>query len=113
MTGQADAVRGASRDKAGHPRPSVTNFAMASTMATMATMNVSLPDGLKKFVEAQVSERNYGTSSEFIRDLIRREQGRTQLRALLVDGMASGPGSEMDEPYFERMRERARSSRDG
>jgi antitoxin ParD1/3/4 len=76
----------------------------------MATMNVSLPEGLKAFVEAEVAARGYGTSSEFVRDLIRREQGRTQLRALLMDGMGSGPGSEMDEAYFERMRERIRSS---
>ena len=76
----------------------------------MATMNVSLPDGLKEFVEAQVDEGDYGTSSEFVRELIRREQGRTQLRALLVDGMGSGPGSEMNEAYFERIRERIRGS---
>ena len=90
----------------------MTNFAKVTTMVPMATMNVSLPDGLKEFVEAQVSERGYGTSSEFVRDLIRREEGRTQLRALLVDGMGSGPGSEMDEAYFDRMRERIRSSGD-
>lgn len=76
----------------------------------MATMNVSLPDALKEFVEAQVDERDYGTSSEFVRELIRREQARTQLRALVVDGMGSGPGSEMDEAYFEGMRERIRLS---
>lgn len=76
----------------------------------MATMNVSLPEGLKEFVEAQVDQRGYGTSSEFVRELIRREQGRTQLRSLLVEGMGSGPGSEMDEAYFERMRERIRVS---
>ncbi|HRO94854.1 type II toxin-antitoxin system ParD family antitoxin, partial [Citricoccus sp.] len=76
----------------------------------MATMNVSLPDGLKEFVETQVGERGYGTSSEFVRDLIRREQARTQLRALLVEGMGSGPGSEMDEAYFQRMRERIQLS---
>lgn len=76
----------------------------------MATMNVSLPDGLKEFVEAQVDERGYGTSSEFIRDLIRRERARTQLRALVVDGMGSGAGSEMDEEYFQRLRERIRDS---
>jgi antitoxin ParD1/3/4 len=74
----------------------------------MTTMNISLPAALKEFVEAQVDARGYGTSSEFVRDLLRREQGRTQLRALLVDGMGSGSGSEMDEEYFERMRERIR-----
>jgi antitoxin ParD1/3/4 len=75
----------------------------------MATMNVSLPDALKDFVESQVGER-YGTSSEFVRDLIRREQARTQLRDLVVDGMTSGEGSELDGSYFERLRARIRST---
>jgi len=76
----------------------------------MATMNVSLPDALKEFVEAQVDERGYGTSSEFVRDLIRHEQARTQLRALIVDGMTSGHGSDLDDAYFERLHERIRAA---
>jgi antitoxin ParD1/3/4 len=72
----------------------------------MATMNVSLPDALKQFVEAQVAEHNFGTSSEFVRELIRREQARAQLRALVVEGMSSEAGSELDDAYFERLRER-------
>lgn len=73
-------------------------------------MNVSLPDSLKEFVEAQVGERGYGTSSEFVRDLIRHEQARTELRALIVDGMASGEGSTLDDTYFQRLRERIRDA---
>ena len=69
----------------------------------MATMNVSLPETLKEFVETQVSERGYGTSSEFVRHLIRREQARMKLRDLVLDGMTSGPGSELDDGYFERL----------
>jgi antitoxin ParD1/3/4 len=76
----------------------------------MATMNVSLPDPLKDFVETQVSERGFGTSSEFVRDLIRREQARTQLRDLVLAGMGSAPGSEMDDDYFGRLRERVRAT---
>lgn len=72
----------------------------------MATMNVSLPDGLKHFVEAQVDERGYGTSSEFIRELIRREQARARLRELVVDGMASGAGLDLDEQYLDHLRDR-------
>ena len=76
----------------------------------MATMNVSLPEPLKDFVEEQVVERGFGTSSEFVRDLIRTEQDRTRLRSLLEAGMASGPGSELDDAYFDRLRDRVRSS---
>lgn len=79
----------------------------------MATMNVSLPDALKEFVEAQVSERGYGTSSEFVRDLIRHERARAHLRALVIEGMTSGPGSELDELHFERLRERIRDADNG
>ncbi len=76
----------------------------------MATMNVSLPDPLKQFVEEQVSERGYGTSSEFVRELIRREQARQQLRAMIVEGMSSGSGPELDDSYFARLRERVRGA---
>ncbi len=69
-------------------------------------MNVSLPDALKQFVEEQVSEHGYGTSSEFVRNLIRHEHARTQLRALVVEGMTSGPGSDLDDAYFHQLRER-------
>lgn len=46
----------------------------------------------------------------FLRELIRREQDRAQLRGLLVKGMESGVGSEMDDDYFEQLRERIRHS---
>ncbi|MBT2495720.1 ribbon-helix-helix domain-containing protein [Microbacterium sp. AGC62] len=72
----------------------------------MATMNISLPDALKDFVETQVAERGYSNSSEFMRELIRHEQAREQLRSLVVDGMTSGPGSEVDQAYFDRLRDR-------
>jgi antitoxin ParD1/3/4 len=78
----------------------------------MATMNVSLPDSLKEFVEAQVNERGFGTSSEFVRELIRREQARARLRELVVDGMGSGEGSEVDSVYFDALRDRVRRAGD-
>ena len=58
----------------------------------MTTMNISLPDTLKSFVDAQVSERGYGTSSEYVRELIRTDQDRRQLRDLLLQGASSTPG---------------------
>lgn len=76
----------------------------------MSTMNISLPDDMKGFVDSQVATRGYGTSSEYVRDLIRKEQDRQHLRSLLLAGMASGPGEPMDEAYFERMNERAREA---
>jgi len=73
-------------------------------------MNVSLPEELKEFVETQVQEHGYVSSSEFLRELIRREQDRARLRGLLLQGMESGPGSEINSDYFDRLRQGIRES---
>ena len=44
----------------------------------MATMNVSLPDQMKEWVEAQTASGRYGNASDYVRDLIRRDQEREQ-----------------------------------
>jgi antitoxin ParD1/3/4 len=62
---------------------------------------------LKAFVDEQVARRGYGTSSEYVRELIRKEQERAPLRKLLLDGAISGPGVNADEAFFERLRKRA------
>jgi antitoxin ParD1/3/4 len=49
----------------------------------MSTMNISLPEALKSFVDEQVSQRGFGTSSEYVRELIRKDQDRRQLHSLL------------------------------
>ena len=73
----------------------------------MSTMNISLPDSMKAFVDEQVEQRGYGSSSEYLRELIRKEQERAQLRQLLLDGHNSGPGVRADEAFFKRLRKRA------
>lgn len=74
----------------------------------MSTMNISLPDSLKSFVDEQVGQRGYGTSSEYVRELIRKDQDCQQLRKLLMDGAASAPTAPVDAAYFEGLRERVR-----
>lgn len=69
-------------------------------------MNISLPDALKAFVESQVAQGGYGTSSEYVRELIRREQDRSHLRELLLEGAGSGTGDQAEEAYFRGLRER-------
>lgn len=71
-------------------------------------MNISLPDSLKAFVDEQVSQRGYGTSSEYVRELIRRDQDRLQLRNLLVAGASTAPTAPVNEAYFEGLRKRVR-----
>lgn len=74
----------------------------------MATMNISLPDGLKSFVDEQVAGRGFGAASEYVRELIRRDQDRQHLRGLLLEGAASPLSGAADEAYFEGLRVRAR-----
>ncbi|MCK0508579.1 ribbon-helix-helix domain-containing protein [Aromatoleum anaerobium] len=76
----------------------------------MSTMNISLPDSLKAFVDSQVSERGYGTSSEYVRELIRKDQDRQRLGGLLLAGAASAPASPADAAYFEKLRDRVRKA---
>ena len=70
----------------------------------MTTMNVSLPETLKTYVDHQVLQGGYGTSSEYVRELIRKDQDRTRLRTLLLEGAASPTGRVADEAYFENLR---------
>lgn len=73
----------------------------------MATMNVSLPATLKDFVDRQVAGGAYGTSSEYVRELIRRDQQRQALRRLLLDGAESAAGAPADARFFDDLRSRA------
>jgi putative addiction module CopG family antidote len=52
----------------------------------VSTMNVSLPDDLKSFVDERVGHGGFGSTSEYVRDLIRRDQDRERLRVLLLEG---------------------------
>ncbi|GAA0296057.1 type II toxin-antitoxin system ParD family antitoxin [Sphingomonas oligophenolica] len=72
-------------------------------------MNISLPETLKTFVDERVASGGYGTSSEYMRALIRRDQDREHLRGLLLDGAASPPTAPADSAYFDGLRERARA----
>jgi antitoxin ParD1/3/4 len=74
----------------------------------MGTMNISLPDSMREFVDKQVSARGYGTSSEYVRELIRKDQDRQHLRALLLEGAASAPTAPVDADYFEGLRKQVR-----
>lgn len=84
------------------------NFAIGAIGIHMSTMNISLPDHLKSFVDEQVAGRGYATSSEYIRELIRRDQDRLRLRGLLIDGASSAQSDSVDGRYFAELRDRVR-----
>lgn len=76
----------------------------------MSTMNISLPDALKNFVDEQVSHRGYGTSSEYVRDLIRKDQDRQHLHNLLMAGASSKPTQPTNTTYFDGLRDKVRKT---
>jgi antitoxin ParD1/3/4 len=76
----------------------------------MATMNISLPDEMKAFIERQVATGQYANSSDYIRDLIRRRQeGVDRLRALIEEGDASPDSDYSLDALLSEVREQARS----
>jgi antitoxin ParD1/3/4 len=77
----------------------------------MSTMNVSLPEELRSFVDEQVDEGHYGSTSEYVRALIRRDKDRQQLRGLLLAGLGSEPGPVADDLYFAALHGRVDASR--
>ena len=76
----------------------------------MSTMNISLPESLKTFVDQQVRSRAYSSSSEYVRELIRKDQDRQRLRGLLLEGAASPPAVIADSDYFGQLRATVREA---
>lgn len=77
----------------------------------MATMNVSLPEPMKAWVERQAAGGRYGNASDYVRDLIRRDQQRAEaiatLQVAITEGVESGEPQPLDVDAFKRrMRER-------
>jgi antitoxin ParD1/3/4 len=74
----------------------------------MTTMNISLPDEMKVFIEAQMAQEGYASASEYLRTLIREEQRRRAKQALeakLLEGLQS-PASEMTDADWDALRQR-------
>ena len=74
----------------------------------MTSMNISLTEDLKAFIDAQVAEGAYATSSEYVRALVRRERQIAQVQALLDEAERSPLEPPVDEAYWERMRQHIR-----
>jgi antitoxin ParD1/3/4 len=77
----------------------------------MDTMNISLPDPMKEFVDELVSQGNYSSASEYVRELIREDRKRRakeRLEMLLLEGLESGPATEMTTADWEAIRQEVR-----
>lgn len=77
----------------------------------MATMNISLPDPMKQWVEAQAETGRYSNASDYVRDLIRRDQERSDkiaaMQKLVDEARASGISDETQEDIRARARRQA------
>ena len=82
-------------------------------------MNVSLPRTQREFVDRQVQQGSYSTVSDYIRDLIRREQratAREELERKLLEGLNSGTAKEIADADWSALRDsisKRRSERRG
>lgn len=80
----------------------------------MTSMNITLPEPMRKFIEEQINSGSYGTASEYMRALIREDQKRKvqeRLEALLLEGLDSGDPIEATPEFWQDLRGRIESRR--
>ena len=74
------------------------------------TMSFALPEALRTYIDERVRSGQYGNNSEFLRDLIRRdqeEQAKKRLRELVEEGLNSGSGRALTAKVAAALKERA------
>jgi len=75
----------------------------------MQSMNISLPEPLKEFVDGQIASGRYSSASEYVRELIREDEKRKaeeRLEELLLEGL-SGDETKLTRKDFAQIREEA------
>ena len=80
-----------------------------SKLELMTSMNVSLPEELKEYVEAQ-TKSGYSTPSEYVRELIRDDQKRRakeKLDSMLLEGLRSGDSIPVDAKFWADLKQEA------
>jgi antitoxin ParD1/3/4 len=78
------------------------------------TMSFALPEELRAYIDQRVQSGQYGNTSEYLRDLIRRdqeEQAKKRLRALIEEGLQSGPGRALTPKVVAELKKRALGTR--
>jgi antitoxin ParD1/3/4 len=77
------------------------------------TMSFALPESLREYIDGRVRSGEYGNTSEYLRDLIRRdqrEQAARRLRELITEGLESGPATRLTKSRIAELREQALSA---
>ena len=73
-------------------------------------MSFALPESLRAYIDERVRSGQYGNTSEYLRDLVRRdrdEQAMRRMRELITEGMESGAGRPINRRYLAELRDRA------
>ncbi len=73
-------------------------------------MSFALPESLRAYIDERVQSGQYGNTSEYLRDLVRRDrddQAKKHLRELITAGLESGPGRLLNRGYVAELRERS------
>ena len=76
----------------------------------MTTMNISVPDDMKAFVEAEMAQEGHASASEYLRTLIRDAQKRRakrELEAKLREALESGPATPMTREDWDSIEQEA------
>jgi antitoxin ParD1/3/4 len=74
------------------------------------TMSFALPESMRDYIDARVRDGSYGNTSEYLRELIRRDQEQqaaARLRALITEGLESGRGRLVTDDVIAELRDRA------
>lgn len=82
----------------------------------MATMTISLPDPMKEWIEAQIRKGEYASTSDYVRDLVRRDRSRRDqeltmedLREIVTESRSSGTGKQSLDEIFRNAERIARA----
>jgi len=74
----------------------------------MATMNISLPESLRAFVEKEVSRGGYSSASEYMRELVRKAKAEKELEARLLEALDGEDLGEVGPDFTAQLRAHAR-----
>ena len=75
------------------------------------SMNISLPESMRTYVEEQVAKGGYGSASEYFRELVRLDKKRKaaeRVEAMLLEGLNSGTATQMTDEDWEDVRQAVR-----
>jgi antitoxin ParD1/3/4 len=76
---------------------------MSQLDKNMTTLNISLPESMREFIDQQITQYGYSTASEYIRHLIRQDQEKAekkQIEKLLLEGLNSGEPVEITDEWW-------------